>query len=321
MSPLMHSFVIGLILVNVCLAITGWSIWFERKFAGRMQSRQGPTEVGWTGLLQPVADILKLLQKEDTAPENADKVLFNLAPPLTVLFAIGILGVIPFSPDVVVSDLDVGVLFIMALGSILVLPVWMAGWASNNKFALLGAMRAASQAISYEIPLLLCAIVPIILAGSFNLTEIVAAQEGYRWFALWPPGPGLVAFVLFYLCSLAEANRIPFDIPEAESELVAGVTTEYSGMKFGLFYLAEYLHTLISSAVAAVLFLGGWEGPGEDGLHWMVIKTLFLFSTIFWVRWGLLRYRQDQLLAICWKFFLPLSLALVATSALWKAYA
>ena len=150
--------------------------------------------------------------------------------------------------------------------------------------------------------------------------EIVAAQEGYRWFALWPPGPGLIAFVLFYLCSLAEANRIPFDIPEAESELVAGVTTEYSGMKFGLFYLAEYLHTLIASAVAAVLFLGGWEGPGADGAHWMAIKTLFVFSTIFWVRWGLLRYRQDQLLAICWKIFLPLSLVLVASSALWKAY-
>ena len=320
MSPLMYSFVVGLIIVNVCLAITAYSIWFERKFAGRMQSRRGPTEVGWVGLLQPIADVVKLLQKEDTAPENADKALFNLAPPLTVLFAVAILGVVPFSAEHVVADLDVGILVIMAFGSILVLPVWMAGWASNNKFALLGAMRAASQSISYEVPLLLSALVPVILAGSFNLGEIVAAQEGYRWFALWPPGPGLIAFVLFYLCSLAEANRIPFDIPEAESELVAGVTTEYSGMKFGLFYLAEYLHTLIASAVAAVLFLGGWEGPGADGTHWMVIKTLFVFSTIFWVRWGLLRYRQDQLLALCWKIFLPISLVLVASSALWKAY-
>ena len=320
MSPLAFSFVVALVVINVALAITAWSSWFERKFAGRMQNRPGPTEVGWVGLLQPIADLLKLIQKEDTAPANADRALFNLAPPLTVLFALSILGVVPFSAEYVVADLDVGILFILAMGSVLVVPVWMAGWASNNKFALLGAMRAASQTISYEIPLLLCAIVPIILAGSFNLGEIVAAQEGYRWFAFWPPGPGLIAFVLFYLCSLAEANRIPFDIPEAESELVAGVTTEYSGMRFGLFYLAEYLHTLISSAVLAVLFLGGWEGPGQDGLHWMLIKTLFLFSTIFWIRWGLLRYKQDQLLALCWKVFLPLSLVLVAASAVWKVY-
>lgn len=320
MSPLLFSFVVAIVIVNVSLAITAWSIWFERKFAGRMQNRPGPTEVGWAGLLQPLADLLKLIQKEDTAPAKADRPLFNLAPPLTVIFALSVLGVVPFSAEYVVADLDVGLLFILAMGSVLVVPVWMAGWASNNKFALLGAMRAASQTISYEIPLLLCAIVPIILAGSFNLGEIVEAQAGYQWFAFWPPGPGLIAFVLFYLCSLAEANRIPFDIPEAESELVAGVTTEYSGMRFGLFYLAEYLHTLISSAVLSVLFLGGWEGPGPDGLHWMLIKTLFLFSTIFWIRWGLLRYKQDQLLALCWKVFLPLSLALVAVSAVWKVY-
>ena len=159
--------------------------------------------------------------------------------------------------------------------------------------------------------------VPIILAGSFNIGDIVAAQEGWKCFAFWPPGPGFVAFLLFFLCSLAEANRIPFDIPEAESELVAGVTTEYTGMKFGLFYLAEYLHTLISSAMASLLFLGGWHGPGPDGLHWMLCKTFFLFAFIFWVRWTMMRYRQDQLIRICWVWFLPLSLLLVAFSAIW----
>jgi NADH-quinone oxidoreductase subunit H len=160
--------------------------------------------------------------------------------------------------------------------------------------------------------------VPIILADSFRVTDIVEAQLGGNWFAFWPPGPGFAAFALFFLCSLAESNRIPFDIPEAESELVAGVSTEYTGMKFGLFYLAEYLHTFIISLVAAALFLGGWDGPGDhDGFIWMALKTLTLFVFIFWVRWSYMRYRSDQLMAMCWKFFLPLGVALVMFSALW----
>ncbi len=319
MSGLLTSFLIGVGIVTVMLTITAWSIWYERKFAGRMQSRPGPTVVGPFGLLQPIADLLKLLQKEDIVPRDADKALFNLAPPLTIIASLGVLAVVPFSPTIVVADLDVGVLFILAIGSVMVVPVWMAGWASNNKYALLGAMRAISQSISYEVPLLMSAMVPVILAGSYNMGDIVAAQADGHWFALWPIGPGAIAFVLFFLCSLAEANRIPFDIPEAESELVAGVTTEYSGMKFGLFYLAEYLHTLISSAIASVLFLGGWDGPGPDGIHWMIAKTMFLFAIIFWIRWTILRYRQDQLIRVCWVYFLPLSLVLVAVSAIWKA--
>ncbi len=317
MSPLLQAGIVGFVIANAALAITAWSIWYERKFAGILQNRPGPTEVGWAGLLQPLADMLKLLQKEDIVPDTADRALFNLAPPLTVVFTVMILAVLPFSPELVVADLHVGLLFALAMGSLVVMPVWMGGWASNNKYALLGAMRAVSQSISYEIPLLLSAMVPIILAGSFNIGDIVAAQEGWKCFAFWPPGPGFLAFLLFFLCSLAEANRIPFDIPEAESELVAGVTTEYTGMKFGLFYLAEYLHTLISSAMASLLFLGGWHGPGPDGLHWMLCKTLFLFAFIFWVRWTMMRYRQDQLIRICWVWFLPLSLVLVALSAIW----
>lgn len=313
-----HGLFFGFVLINIALGVTAYSIWFERKFAGAMQNRPGPTEVGPFGLLQPIADAIKLLTKEDIVPRAADKTLFNLAPPLTVILALGTMAVVPFAPGLVVADLHLGLLFSLSLGSLLVLPVWMAGWASNNKYALLAGMRSAAQSISYEIPLLLSAIVPIILADSFRIEDIVNKQLGGNWFAFWPLGPGFIAFILFFLSSLAESNRIPFDIPEAESELVAGITTEYTGMKFGMFYLAEYLHTFIISAVAAALFLGGWDGPKEhDGLIWMALKTLALFVSIFWIRWSYMRFRSDQLMAMCWKVFLPLGLATVMLSALW----
>ncbi len=312
--------ILGFIAVNVAMLLAGWGVWYERKFAGRMQSRPGPTEVGPIGLLQPIADILKLMQKEDTVPRDADAGLFHLAPPLTVLVTLAVMAVTPFGPGLVVADLEVGLLFALAIGSVIVLPVWMAGWASNNKYALLGAMRSAAQGVAYEVPLLLAAAVPVIYAGSFRISDIVEAQAGYHWYVGWPPGPGLVAFCLFFLCSLAEANRIPFDIPEAESELVAGVSIEYSGMKFGLFYVAEYLHTIIASLLAALLFLGGWEGPGSDqapwlGTVWLLAKTLGLFGFIFWARWTFMRYRSDQLMRLCWVVFVPTGLALVASSA------
>jgi NADH-quinone oxidoreductase subunit H len=318
-SPLLHGALYGVVIITVLMTITAWSIWFERKFAGRMQSRLGPTLVGPAGLLQPLADALKLLQKESIVPDAADKWLFRLAPPLTVLFALGTAAVIPFSPKVVAADLDIGVLYIIALGGLLIFPVWIAGWASNNKYSLLGGMRAVSQGISYEIPLVLAALVPVILSGSMNLSAIVQWQIDHHWFIGWPPGPGFFAFLLFFMASLAEANRIPFDIPEAESELVAGVTTEYTGMEFGLFYLSEYLHTLIVSAVAAALFFGGWDGPFAPGLFWMVLKTLVLFGSIFWVRWTLLRLRSDQLMSLCWKYLVPAGLVLVMAAAIWVA--
>ncbi len=317
-NPWVHGGVVGFIVVNFLMVTFAWSVWFERKFAGRMQNRPGPTEVGPFGLLQPIADLLKLLQKQDIVPDGADRALFNLAPPIGAILILASAAALPFGPGLVAADLDVGVLFALSITSLMVLPVWMAGWASNNKYALLGAMRAAAQAVSFEVPLLLSAMVPIVLAGSFSITDIVAAQSGYAWFALWPPGPGLVAFVIFFLTSLAEANRIPFDIPEAESELVAGITTEYTGMKFGLFYLAEYVHTLVASLLATVLFLGGWEGPFIDGPHWMVFKALALYAFIFWVRWTLMRYRADQFMALCWKVFVPVSLGTLVVAALWK---
>lgn len=318
----MHGLVYGGLIATVFLTVTAWGIWFERKFAGRMQSRLGPTMVGWAGLLQPLADAVKLLQKEDLVPARADRPLYLLSAPLTVFFTLATIAVIPFGASFAVADLPIGVLWILAFSGLMVFPVWAAGWGSANKYALLGAMRAVAQGISYEIPMVLTALVPVILADSMSVSEIVRWQAEHHWIGLWPPGPGLFAFVIFFLSSLAEANRIPFDIPEAESELVAGITTEYSGMRFGLFYMAEYLHTLVASAVASALFFGGWNGLFglPDGIHWMVLKTLSLFFLITWVRWSLLRFRSDQLMRICWTYLVPASLVLVMAAALWVHY-
>ncbi|MFZ5479818.1 MAG: NADH-quinone oxidoreductase subunit NuoH [Myxococcota bacterium] len=321
MNPWLQGLVGGLVVVNVAMGVGAWAVWFERKFAARMQNRPGPTEVGPAGLLQPVADLLKMVQKEFILPNGVDRTLFRIAPPLGLTAVLAALAVVPFSPGWIAADLDIGLLFAMSVTSLMVVPVWMAGWASNNKYALLGAMRAAAQAISFEVPLLLTAIVPIVLAGSFRVADIVAAQADGAWFAFWPPGPGAIAFGIFVLASLAEANRIPFDIPEAESELVAGITTEYTGIRAGLFLLTEYLHTLLSSLLGAALFLGGWDGPGPDGAHWMLLKTAALFVGIFWIRWTWLRLRSDQFMALCWKWLVPGSLLVVVAAALWRRFA
>ena len=314
---LVHGLVYSVLIVTVVLTATAMALWFERKFAARLQTRLGPTMVGPSGLLQPVADLLKLLQKEDIVPENADPAIFNMVPLLAALSALGAAAVVPFSPTVVASDLDVGVLYVLAVGAVTVLPVFGAGWASNNKLALLGGMRAVAQSISYEVPLLLSAMVPVILSGSLRLGTIVQIQADHHWFVIWPFFIGVPAFGIFVLAMLAESNRIPFDIPEAESELVAGVTTEYTGMKFAIFLMAEYIHTLVASAVGAALFLGGWDGPFRPGLHWMVLKTLALFVAVYWIRWSLLRFRADQLMGLCWKVLVPTGVLLVGAAAAW----
>ena len=316
MSGLIHGAIYGVVILAVLLSTTGAWIWGERKFAARMQTRLGPTMVGPFGLLQAVADVVKLLQKEDIIPAQADRALFNLAPVLAALCALGVAAVVPFGPEIIGADLDVGVLYVLGLGALTTIAIFLAGWSSNNKFALLGGMRAVAQAISYEVPLVLAAMVPVILAGSLSVGDIVRWQAGHHMFALWPLVPGLPAFGLFFMALLAESNRIPFDIPEAESELVGGITTEYTGIKFTLFYMAEYVHTLVGSAVAAALFLGGWDGPFAPGLHWMVAKTLALFVAVYWVRWSLLRFRSDQLLAICWRYLVPAAVLLVLAAAL-----
>ncbi|MBL8861106.1 MAG: NADH-quinone oxidoreductase subunit NuoH [Planctomycetes bacterium] len=320
MNEHLRALLLAVVVVNTVLALTTFAIWFERKFAGRMQSRLGPTRVGPFGLLQPVADAFKLMQKESIRPRQADRVLFELAPLLGATCALGAAAVVPLAPGVAPAQLDLGLLFVLAIGAVTVLPIFIAGWSSNNKFALLGGMRAIAQSISYEVPLLLAALVPIVLTGSMDLSEIVRQQAEGRWLAVWPFFLGLPAFAIFLLAMLAESNRIPFDIPEAESELVAGVTTEYTGMKFALFYLAEYAHTLIASALAAALFLGGWDGPIAPGLHWLLLKTFVLFGFIYWVRWSLLRFRSDQLLSICWRWLVPAGVALVAGAGAWVAW-
>jgi NADH-quinone oxidoreductase subunit H len=286
-----------------------------------MQGRVGPEHVGFKGLLQPIADAFKLLIKEDLTPRGADRALFNLAPWCAVVVALMGLAVVPIASGLVVADLDVGVLFFLAAGALTVVPTWMAGWGSNNKYALLGGMRAVAQSVAYGVPLVLAALVPVLLAGSMSLTDIVEAQAGFRWYAFWPPGPGLLAGVLFVMTMLAEGNRIPFDIPEAESELVAGISTEYSGMKFGMFYLGEYLHSLVGAALFVTLFLGGYDGPGPDWLAlqalWFTLKTALVSVALLVVRWTFVRLRSDQLMQLCWKWLLPGGFLVVALSALW----
>jgi NADH-quinone oxidoreductase subunit H len=317
----MSPFAMGLLYAAIAgagvLTVAAWGIWVERKMAARMQTRLGPVYVGPIGLFQPVADLVKLLQKQDLPPRDADQTLFRLAPPLAVVAAFAVAAVVPFAPQNQAAHLDVGIVYVLAVGGLMVYPVWMAGWASNNKFALLGAMRSVAQMVAYEVPLVITAMVPVVLAGSLSLTDIVAMQAHGKWLLWWPPGPGIIAFVFFMIGLLAESNRIPFDIPEAESELVAGITTEYSGMSFGMFYLAEYLHTVVGAGVASALFLGGTSGPGADGLHWMFIKTALLFAAIYWIRWTLLRLRADQLMRMCWRYLVPGSVLVMAWAAIY----
>ena len=315
MNPVLQSGLMGLSVILGVLLFAALAIWIERKISARMQTRLGPIEVGPFGLLQPVADVVKLLQKEDIIPEKADRALFSLAPVIAAVAALAVVGVVPFAVGWVGADIEVGVLFILAIGAVGVLPAFGAGWASNNKFALLGGMRAVAQSVSYEVPLVLSALVPVILAGSMKVSDIVQFQSEHQWFVVWPFFLGIPAFLIFLLAMLAEANRIPFDIPEAESELVAGITTEYTGIKFALFYVGEYVHTVVASAVGAALFLGGWSGPFVPGAHWMILKTVLLFLFIYWVRWSLLRFRSDQLLRLCWKVLVPMGVFLVAAAA------
>jgi len=314
-NPWLNGLVFGAVLVTVLMTLVALITWFERKFAGRIQSRMGPTIVGPFGLFQPLADAVKAMQKESIIPRNADKFLFRLAPPLTIAFALGTAAVIPFAPGLLGSDLDIGVLYALAFSGLLAFPTWVAGWASNNKYALLGGMRMVAQGISYEIPMVLAALVPVVLAGSLSMGEIVKAQVQGGWFIATPVG--LVACLLFLTTALAEGNRIPFDIPEAESELVAGPTTEYNAIGWSIFAASEYAHSVVTSGIAATLFLGGWDGWWRlPPVLWMALKTTVVFLLITWVRWSLLRLRSDQLMALCWKYLVPGALLLVLVAGI-----
>ncbi|MBN1665762.1 MAG: NADH-quinone oxidoreductase subunit NuoH, partial [Anaerolineales bacterium] len=308
-------FVLGAAIVATLGMVTVVAlIWVERKIAGRLQDRFGPNRAGPYGLFQSFADIIKMFTKEDTVPSGADKVPFNLAPIISVASVLLIWAVIPFAATVVGTDISVGVLYVIAVGSFGVLAVLMAGWSSNNKFALLGAGRAVAQLVSYEIPLVISLLVPVLLARSMSITGMVEAQT--TWFIFVAP----IAALIFLITSMAEVGRAPFDLLEAESEIVAGFHTEYSGMKFGMFYVGEFLHVFTVGALLATFFLGGWRGPGAEtypvlGLFYFYIKTFIGYFIVTWIRLSLPRIRIDQLLSFCWKFLTPLALVTLMVTA------
>jgi NADH-quinone oxidoreductase subunit H len=306
---------LAIAMVTTLIAIIVMSqVWAERRIVGYMQGRLGPNRVGPGGLLQAVADAVKLLTKEGLIPREADRVAFLLAPLVVLVPALMVWAVIPWGPGLGVTDLNIGILYVIALGAIPTIGILMAGLGSGNKYAMLGAMRAAAQLISYEIPMVLIIMVPVLLAGTMSLRGIVEEQAD-MWFILaLPIGP--IALLLFLVAGLAEVNRSPFDIPEAESEIVAGFHIEYSGMGFALFFLAEYANTFAVSALATTLFLGGWLGPVLPPFIWFFLKAYLIFFVLVWIRSTLPRVRYDQLMQVAWKGALPAALLIVGVTAL-----
>lgn len=289
------------ILVFVLITVMAF-MWFERRGLGRFQVRLGPNRVGPFGLLQPIADVLKILTKEDLIPAKGDRLVFWLAPVVAFAPIVMIFAVVPFQNGALLADLNIGILYIVAISSLATIGVFMAGWSSNNKYSLIAAMRDVAQLISYEIPLVLAIVGVVLIAGSLSLTEIVAAQS-VPFILLQPLG-----FLIFFISSLAESNHTPFDLVEADSEIVAGYNIEYSGMKFGMLYLAEYAEVLAVSAIVTTLYLGGWRGPLLPPILLFLIKIFAVFFFIMWIRSTLPRLRIDQVMAFAWKFLLPLAL-------------
>ena len=311
-GPVALTLVVGLVAVLVWVQVNAlFLVWLERKVAAHIQLRIGPKEVGPFGLLQTVVDGIKLLSKELITPRPANWILFVLSPLLVFTPVLLPFLVLPFAPGLPLRDLNLGLMLIFAFSGLNVLAILMGGWASNNKYALLGAVRSVAQNVAYEIPLLLSAMSVVIMAGSLRLGEIVAAQEGV-WFVVYQP----VAAILYLVGATAETNRAPFDIPEAESELVAGFHTEYSGMRFGLFFLAEYTNMFVVASVATTLFFGGWRGPFLPGVWWFLLKVYLLIFVMMWVRWTFPRLRFDQLMNFAWKYMIPIALLNLLVTAL-----
>jgi len=309
----------GVLVVGVFgLVLTLFLIWAERKIAGRFQDRPGPNRVGPYGIIQSFADLVKIVIKEDIMPVGVDRWVFNLAPILTVTSVILVWAVIPFTPDWIGTDLSVAVVYIIAVGSIGTVAVVMAGWGSNNKYSLLAAYRAVAQLISYEIPMVLALMVPVLLAGTLSTQGIIQAQHIWYVFAL------PVTWLIFMISAQAENGRGPFDLLEAESELVSGFHIEYSGMKFGMFYVGEFLHAFTMGVLFAIFYLGGWRGPFVYdapilGFFYLMIKSALVYFVLIWVRMTLPRLRIDQLLDFNWKFMVPLSLLnLLVVAFVWK---
>lgn len=305
-----------LIISTFCLLIVLILIWLERKLISRFQDRIGPNRVGGRyGLLQSVADALKLLTKEIITPSGADRLAYNLAPLLIVMAALLVWAVIPFAPGVIGSDLNVGVFYVLAISSVSVVTLLLAGWGSNNKYALLGAFRSVAQLVSYEVPMVMALLIPVLLAGSMSTQQIVMEQS--VWYILVVP----LSALIFFISALAELGRTPFDLLEAESEIVAGFHTEYSGMKFAMFMLAEFISALFMASLFTTMYLGGWRGPGAVefpilGLFYFFLKTFAVFFIFVWIRGTLPRIRIDQLLNFNWKVLVPLTLVLLMVVAL-----
>jgi len=297
-----HWLLFTVVIITFVLLLVMGFIWFERRALGRMQSRLGPNRTGPMGLFQPVADALKVLLKENITPDRSDKIVHFLAPIVAFAPALLIFTVIPFGDGALLADLNIGILFVVAVSSISTLGVFMAGWGSSNKYSLLGAMRMVAAVVSYEIPMVLAILGVVLLAGSLSLNQIVLAQ-GIPFILLQPLG-----FLLFFIAGCAEINRSPFDLMEADSEIVAGFHTEYSGMKFAMFYLVEYAEALAIAAIITTLFLGGWRGPLLPPWLWFIVKVFAVFFIMIWTRATMPRVRIDQLMALAWKFLLPLAL-------------
>jgi len=314
-GALLIDYLLGSVLLLVgILVVVLFVIWVERKFISRLQDRLGPNRVGPWGLLQSLTDALKLLTKEHTTPAGADKISFNIAPVLIVFSTIMVLAVLPFSKGIIGSDLNVGLLYALAMGTLGVMATLMAGWSSNNKYALLGGFRVVAQLLSYEIPMVIALLSVVILGGTMSMEGLVEAQGGgFLNVPYWRIFVVPLAFLIYFISMLAELERTPFDLLEADSEIVAGFFIEYSGMKFAWFFLGSYINTVLLSSIAAIVFLGGWQGPFVDqvpllGVFYFFIKMLLMTLLIFWIRGTFPRFRIDQLMGFSWKVLVPLAL-------------
>ena len=318
---------IGIVILAECVAVVvpllvavAYMTYVDRKVWAAIQLRRGPNVVGLFGLGQPFADGLKLFLKETILPSSANRILFIIAPMITFVTALVAWAVVPFGDGMVIADINVGILYLFAISSLGVYGVIIAGWASNSKYAFLGALRSAAQMVSYEVSIGFVLVTVLLCVGSLNLTQVVLAQQGWFWNWFWLPL--LPMFVIFFISSLAETNRTPFDLPMSEAELVAGFHTEYSAMTFGLFFLGEYANMILLSAMGSVLFLGGWQSPIPyapftmvPGIIWFMLKIAFLLFIFSWTKGTLPRYRYDQLMRLGWKVFLPVSLGWVVLTA------
>lgn len=309
-SPYPFASIFGILIVT--LSLSAFLIWMERRLLALWQDRYGPNRVGPFGLLQVAADMIKIFMKEDWIPPFADKVVFIISPAIIMVTVLMSFAVLPVAPGIIVSDLNVGLLFFLGMSSLGVYSIVLAGWSSGNKYSLLGGLRAAAQMISYEVFMGLSLMGVVLLAGTFNLAEIVEAQR-HLWFII----PQFLAFVLFLIAGVAEARRLPFDLPEAEAELIAGFHSEYSGMKFGMFFVGEYLGITLISSMLTVLFLGGWMGPWLPPIVWFFIKVFAVLCFFILLRASLPRLRFDQLMSLGWKVMFPLALLnLLVTGAI-----